>query len=188
MDKAVIDALVRWPNVPDVYGWLSLDRRGQWRIKGDVVTNPQLCTFIDRNYARTADGAWFFQNGPQRVYVTLDYTPWVLRLTGAGGLETHHGATVVAPRQAWMDQDGNLLVESEHGIGLIADRDLQALLDRVVDASNARADEESLLQLMAGTALPLQLRLAGKLLALAPIAKAQVAGRFGFIADPCPAA
>ncbi len=191
MDKAVIAALSRWPNVPDVYGWLGLDRRGQWRIKGDAVTNPQLCAFIGRNYGCTAEGAWFFQNGPQRVYVALDYTPWVLRLTGAGGLETHTGTAVAGPRQAWMDEDGNLLLLSEHGIGLVADRDLPALLDCIVDASNARVSEESLLQLMAGAALPLQLRLAGKLLPellpLSPIQKAQVPGKFGFITDPSPA-
>ena len=187
MDKAVIDAIARWPNVPDVYGWLELDRRGQWRIKGDPVTNPQLCAFIGRNYGRTADGAWFFQNGPQRVYVKLDCTPWVLRLTGSGGLETHSGIAVGNPRQAWMDEDGNLLLETEHGIGLIEDRDLPAVLDCIVDASNTRAEEESLLQLMTGAALPLQLSLAGKLLPLSPITKAQVPGKFGFIADPCPA-
>ena len=187
MDKAVIDAIARWPNVPDVYGWLGLDRRGQWRIKGDPATNPQLCAFIGRNYTSTVAGAWFFQNGPQRVYVQLDYTPWVLRLTGSGGLETHSGITVANPRQAWMDEDGNLLLETEHAIGLIEDRDLPAVLDCVVDASNTPANEESLLQLMAGAALPLQLRLLGELLPLSPLTKAQVPGKFGFITDPSPA-
>lgn len=187
MDSAVLAALAKWPNVPDVYGWLGLDRRGQWRIKGDPVSNPQVCAFIGRNYARTEEGAWFFQNGPQRVFVALDYTPWVLRLTGSGTLETHAGIAVTEPRQAWLDEDGNLLLLCEHGIGLVTDRDLPLLLDAIVDASNAHAGEESLLQLMAGAALPLQLRLAGKLLPLAPIRKAQVPGRFGFIANPGPA-
>ena len=28
MDESVIRALAKWPNVPAVYGWLSLSRRG----------------------------------------------------------------------------------------------------------------------------------------------------------------
>ena len=27
MDDAVLRSMAKWPNVPDVYGWLSLDRR-----------------------------------------------------------------------------------------------------------------------------------------------------------------
>ena len=39
MDDIVKQAMAKWPNVPHVYGWLALDRRGVWRIKGDAVTN-----------------------------------------------------------------------------------------------------------------------------------------------------
>ena len=39
MDDIVKQAMAKWPDVPNVYGWLSLDRRGVWRIKGDAVTN-----------------------------------------------------------------------------------------------------------------------------------------------------
>jgi hypothetical protein len=28
MDEMVKRGMARWPDVPDVYGWLSLDRRG----------------------------------------------------------------------------------------------------------------------------------------------------------------
>jgi hypothetical protein len=31
--------------------------------------------FIQRNYDHDAQGQWFFQNGPQRVYVELEATP-----------------------------------------------------------------------------------------------------------------
>src|SRR5690242_20319195 len=93
MDDIVIRAMAKWPNVPAVYGWLALDGRGQWSIKRtapapsasasarlEPVTNPKLIEFIGRNYAHDEQGCWYFQNGPQRVYVTLDYTPFVYRI------------------------------------------------------------------------------------------------------------
>ena len=71
--------MAKWPNVPAVYGWLTLDRRGQWLIRGERVTSPVIAEYIGRNYARDSDGNWFFQNGPQRVFVDLEYTPYVFR-------------------------------------------------------------------------------------------------------------
>jgi hypothetical protein len=84
MDDIVIRAMAKWPKVPVVYGWLSLDRRGRWSIKSgsperpdaashgfEPVTNQKLVEFIGRNYTHDAQGRWYFQNGPQRVYVAL---------------------------------------------------------------------------------------------------------------------
>ena len=84
MDDIVLRGMAKWPNVPAVYGWLSLNRRGQWLIKGDPITNPAVTAFIGRNYERDPGGSWFFQNGPQRVFVTLEYTPFVYRVLPEG--------------------------------------------------------------------------------------------------------
>ena len=77
MDEQVMRAMARWPHVPAVYGWLSLDRRGRWLIRGETISNRAALAFIGRNYAADERGRWYFQNGPQRVFVTLDYTPVV---------------------------------------------------------------------------------------------------------------
>ena len=37
MDESVIRAMDRWPDVPAVYGWLELDVRGRWRLRGEPV-------------------------------------------------------------------------------------------------------------------------------------------------------
>ena len=37
MDEMVARSLAKWPNVPAVFGWLELDRRGNWRIKGEKI-------------------------------------------------------------------------------------------------------------------------------------------------------
>ncbi|HUI59871.1 MAG TPA: DUF2946 family protein, partial [Steroidobacteraceae bacterium] len=93
MDQIVQQAMAKWPNVPSVYGWLTLDRRGRWAIKGERLTNPAITAFIGRNYGSDPQGRWFFQNGPQRVFVSLAYTPLVYRLSGGCvpgvGLNSH---------------------------------------------------------------------------------------------------
>jgi hypothetical protein len=133
MDEAVRQAMARWPNVPDVFGWLSLDRRGRWRLQGEVIAHPGVVAFIGRNYQCDELGRWFFQNGPQRVFVSLSCAPWVYRSDGAGGFETHTGRKVMALSRVLSDEQGNLLLVTEHGLGLLEDRDLAALADRISD-------------------------------------------------------
>ena len=90
MDDIVKQALAKWPDVPNCYGWLALDARGHWRMRderaqhlhlpGDKLTNAALVGFINRNYAADERGCWYFQNGPQRVYVNLEATPYICLL------------------------------------------------------------------------------------------------------------
>ena len=35
MDKLVEAALKKWPNVPNCYGWLALDVRGDWYMRDE---------------------------------------------------------------------------------------------------------------------------------------------------------
>ena len=35
MDDIVRAAMVKWPNVPDCFGWLGLDARGNWYMRDD---------------------------------------------------------------------------------------------------------------------------------------------------------
>ena len=53
-------------------------------VKGSRIDHDKLLAFIGRNYASDDRGAWFFQNGPQRVYVELECTHWVWRLQPDG--------------------------------------------------------------------------------------------------------
>ena len=100
MDDIVRQAMAKWPNVPDCYGWLGLDTRGNWYMrddraqslgpfaggvagaKGSLLQHDKLIAFINRNYLADEQGRWFFQNGPQRVYVELAATPWIWRVQG----------------------------------------------------------------------------------------------------------
>lgn len=123
MDEIVVRSLAKWPNVPAVYGWLDLDRRGNWLIKGERIGNLALREFIARNYAADERGCWFFQNGPQRVFVKLAYTPFVMHYEGER-LFDHCGRPIEA-RETLLDDEGSVLIHGEHGIGLLDDRDLE---------------------------------------------------------------
>jgi Protein of unknown function (DUF2946) len=123
MDEIVARSLAKWPNVPAVYGWLDLDRRGNWLIKGERIGNLALREFIARNYGADGEGRWFFQNGPQRVYVRLAYTPLVVHHE-AERLVDHCGRAYSA-RAVFQDDEGSVLIEGERGIALLDDRDLE---------------------------------------------------------------
>jgi hypothetical protein len=127
MDDSVVRSLAKWPNVPAVYGWLELDRRGNWLIKGGRIGNAALRDFIGRNYEADSDGRWFFQNGPQRVYVKLAYTPLVVHYEG-DRLVDHCGRPFV-PRAAYLDDEGSVLLDGECGVALLDDRDLDRYAD-----------------------------------------------------------
>jgi len=128
MDEIVARALARWPNVPAVYGWLSLDRRGNWRIKGERIGNDALRDFIGRNYQSDEHGCWYFQNGPQRVYVSLAYTPLVVHYEGDELLD--HRGTRFKEEVAYQDDEGSVLVAAGGGVALLDDRDLARYADR----------------------------------------------------------
>jgi DUF2946 family protein len=127
MDAVVAQAMAKWPNVPAVYGWLALDRRGNWLIKGERIANQALRDFISRNYDADSSGRWYFQNGPQRVYVTLAYTPLVVHYEG-DELRDHCGRPFAA-RMTYLDDEGSVLMEGDGIIALLDDRDLARYAD-----------------------------------------------------------
>ena len=123
MDAQVARSMAKWPDVPAVYGWLELDRRGQWRIKGERIAHAGLREFIARNYQADELGRWFFQNGPQRVFVSLAYAPLVVHYEGERLLD-QCGRPVV-PHATYVDDEGSVLVEGGAAIALLDDRDLE---------------------------------------------------------------
>jgi Protein of unknown function (DUF2946) len=122
MDDQVLRSLMKWPNVPDCFGWLALDRRGQWRMRdefaqqnqlpGQVIKHAALNEFINRNYAFDALGRYFFQNGPQRVFITLDATPWITRIIPSNeGLQfLTQGNQAIIPEAALSDENGSIYI------------------------------------------------------------------------------
>lgn len=142
-----LSAIAKWPNVPACYDWLSLDRRGDWRLQGERVTHSGLIQFINRQYGSDESGCWFLQNGPQRVFVALASTPWIFRREGSGFV-SHTGVPSGLLKALYLDEDGNLLLESELGIGLLDDRDLAGILAECRAGDGELASDEAIIQLM----------------------------------------
>lgn len=197
MDEIVKKAMQKWPNVPNVFGWLRLDRRGNWllQVRPDCferIGNAALVEFIGRNYERDADGRWYFQNGPQRVFVGLDCTPHVYRLgerVGRGGRQwmAHTGQPAGRPREVLFDEDDNVVLVTELGPGVVEDRDLPALMDGLRENGGEIDIEELLPRLRAAGGKPLTgICLFDEPVSAAAINSAMLAERFGFIAEPAP--
>ncbi|MEO6743635.1 MAG: DUF2946 family protein [Caldimonas sp.] len=155
MDEIVEAALRKWPNVPHCYGWLGLDARGHWylrderaqaagafpAVKGSLIEHEKLRDFIARNYAHDAAGCWYFQNGPQRVYVELDAAPWVWRLHPAGDdvAVRSHTDRVAHISAALLDEQGRLFLVSDEGLGIVHTADVE-LAARLVERGTWRPE------------------------------------------------
>lgn len=141
MDDIVKQALAKWPNVPHCYGWLGLDARGNWymrddrtqaqgpfrKAKGSMLRHDKLIEFIHRNYEHDDEGQWFFQNGPQRVYVELEAAPLVWRVAedaDGGFAVTAHTGEAVTVSDCLLDEDGRLYLASPIGLGLVHTQDV----------------------------------------------------------------
>lgn len=189
MEDWVQRALARWPNVPALYGWLRLDRRGRWLIRDEVISRPQIIDTINRNYAADARGCWYFQNGPQRGYMTLDVAPFVLQVSGDGEhLQTHNALPVERPSRAYLDEEGSLLLATEHGAAQLAGTELDWALQRISGAAAMLADDELQLALQqpSGSATALSLRYAGTQIRLWRLDIADAETELGFVRAPAP--
>ena len=148
MDDIVKQAMAKWPNVPDCYGWLGLDARGNWYMrddqaqafgsfdsgvtgcKGAEVRHEKLIEFIARNYAADARGCWYFQNGPQRVFVELQATPLIWRLQPDGNVHDHIGRSA-SVCGCWLDESGRLYLEADLGFGLVHSQDMHQAAEAI---------------------------------------------------------
>lgn len=150
MDDIVKAALAKWPNVPACFGWLGLDARGQWFMRddptqaagpfagpgsspssrGSLLRHDKLIEFICRNYEADDTGRWFFQNGPQRVYVELEAAPLIWRISSDFSVAAHtrQGARI---QRCVMDEHGRLYLETDRGFGLVHTQDMVLAADAV---------------------------------------------------------
>ena len=166
----------------------------QNRLPGQVIDHTALKEFINRNYACDQSGRYFFQNGPQRAFITLTNTPWVARIIpGEDGLRMiTQCQTEINPSSALSDENGNIYIAGfikqsickdlatqrfetadYLGIALLHDHDL----DQFSELAKLREEACSF-----GGSWNWQ----DKQLALDPIHSDELGKRFGFIKEPMP--
>ncbi|MBN8558738.1 MAG: DUF2946 family protein [Proteobacteria bacterium] len=148
MDDIVRQAMVKWPNVPHCHGWLGLDARGNWYLRdaqaqalggfasgvagarGTRLRHERLIEFIQRNYAADEAGRWFFQNGPQRVFVELEAAPWVWRVAPDRAVSAHDGRPARV-QAVFVDEQGRVFLRTDLGFGIVHTLDMVAVADAV---------------------------------------------------------
>lgn len=194
MDTEVLAALARWPDVPDVYGWLHLDQRGRYRMRVggaaggarfETIGNAALNAFIGRNYRSDERGRWYFQNGPQRVFVRLALTPWVYRIDARGVPTSHTGLAARRIDALVVDEFAAPVLLTDLGPGAVDDRDLGQVLGRMTDAAGRPIGDERLESwLSAPTDGSLCFTDRNRHLPIRTIARAALPRHFGFDTDP----
>jgi len=124
VDQSILSAIAKWPDVPYCYGWLFLDRRGAFRIRneysqkhhlsGEHIKHPGMCDSIRNNICIDTHNQYFFQNGPQRVYLSLAYCPYVVRFIPSQQYDwvlQNHLSQEIQPTRCFLDEKGNILLE-----------------------------------------------------------------------------
>lgn len=195
MDDIVKQAMAKWPNVPHCYGWLALDARGGWRMRdeqaqqgnlpGDRLNNAALLAFINRNYASDDRGCWYFQNGPQRVYVNLETTPYVARTDPAQGLVVQTGNAFGAVEHVYMTTAGALIAQASGKVAQVDDRDVAQLIG-AMKMDGAPVGDEALMAWLETGRGHVALDVAGTTVAVERLTGNDLGQRFGFISLPQP--
>lgn len=195
MDEIVKQAMSKWPEVPHCYGWLALDGRGAWRMRddrvqklgtlGDKIVHPAMLSFIARNYAHDERGCWYFQNGPQRVFVNLSSTPFIARTDPPQGFILHTGEPVSMLDGAWITEEGQLIIAGNEKVAQVDDRDMAEYLNQFRLNGEPVSDEK----LLAWLGDPndkgrLTLETPSRRVPLQRIASRDIAKHFGFVREP----
>lgn len=193
MDDIVRQAMAKWPDVPHCHGWLALDARGVFRMRdevaqannlpGDPIRHTALLAFIHRNYACDAEGAWYFQNGPQRVYVDLQTTPFIAHTDPVAGLLLHDGQPLKNISAACMTEEGQLILQSATHSAMLDDRDMaQCLQQFKIDGKPV--EDAQLMHWLEAPDARLGLLIEDKLIPVTQILRSELGLRLGFVARP----
>lgn len=188
MDAWVQRALAKWPDVPALFGWLGLDRRGHWLIQGERISHARIVDVIGRNYGVDAHGRWFFQNGPQRGYIALEYAPRVLRVQADDRLLDQTGRQILQARALFVDEHGSATLDTSEGAALLDGADLDWVLERLRHSGEPAADEALATALAAahGTHTVLTLAAFGAELPVIRCDADALGATLGFVRDPQP--
>lgn len=193
MDDIVKQAMAKWPNVPHCYGWLALDARGNWRMRdeaaqranapGDKLANAALVGFINRNYAHDDKGRWYFQNGPQRVYVNLEATPFIARTDPGQGFVLQTGQALAALEAAYMTDAGAIILQAGGIVAQLDDRDVAQVLARM-ELDGQPASVEAIMAWLEDDSAELALALPNGRVRVERLAAEALQRRFGYVQAP----
>lgn len=168
------------------YGWLGLNRRGTWLIRGAPVTHPAVREYLGAHYGADGHGNWLVRNGPQRAYVTLETAPLIAHPDAGGDWQSHLGRPTGAPRRAFIDEHGGLWLDTPAGPAWVEESALERVCAWLVDAAGRPAGAELIESLTPGAPELAWLECAPGRIALHAVRRADVPALLGFVPDPRP--
>ena len=166
----------------------------QNHLPGKVIDHVALNECICRNYAHDQVGRYFFQNGPQRVFITLAATPWIVRMIPG---EQHpqlltQCQSAMAPTSALSDEQGNIYIVGTIEQTVFESADQQQFSIKVIPSvallHDHDLDQFSELAKLREEACSFggSWLWHGQQLPLDPIHSDELSQRFGFIKNPKP--
>ena len=96
--------------------------------KGSVLRHEKLIEFIHRNYEADAQGRWYFQNGPQRVFIELEVTPHIWRISDEFEVTSHTGKDSKI-EACLVDENGHVYLQTSLGFGLVHSLDVERVAE-----------------------------------------------------------
>ena len=120
-------------DVASAPGGLRLEQTDPARraaARGSLLKHDKLIDFIQRNYESDSQGQWFFQNGPQRVYVELEIAPFVWRVADDFSVSAHTGKPARVQR-CMVDEEGRVYLETDLGFGIVHTQDMTIAADAI---------------------------------------------------------
>ena len=149
------------------------------------MNNPALVGFINRNYGHDERGNWYFQNGPQRVYVNLEATPFIARTDPQQGLVLQTGQALTDIERVFLSDAGAVLFQAGDSVAQLDDRDVAQVLSKLELDGQAASDEAVMAWLESGAG-KLTLPWNGKRFDVERIEAADLPQRFNFNQLPTP--
>jgi hypothetical protein len=158
MDDIVRQAIAKWPNVPDCYGWLGLDARGNWYMrddraqaagpfggvpgadtarnmaaKGSLLKHDKLIDFIQRNYeSDKLPAAGSSRTARSACMWNSKPRPWSgasARRPCLPSIRPHRAPA--RTQRCIVDEVGRVYLETDLGFGLVHTQDMTHAADAV---------------------------------------------------------
>ena len=149
MDEVVIRAMAKWPGRA---GRLRMAvPRPSRRVEAEVGRRSRTAPWSRSSTAtthRTATAAGSSRTARNGCTSTWSTRHWVYSLSGRGALVTHTGRECGAIESAWLDEAGTMILVGEPGPGIVDDRDLLALSDRLAGENGGPVDDDAVVELV----------------------------------------
>jgi hypothetical protein len=153
MDDIVKAAMAKWPDVPDCYGWLALDARGNWRMRD---ARCQALESAGRHHPPSKLVKLYQSELSARRQRPMVLPEWpAASVCGSGGdtvyrphfrcrIYSAYREILPQPDAGFFNSEGNLILQSNKILAQLDDRDLAEVSSQLYE-NNQLLDDNDLM-------------------------------------------